>query len=293
MKTTGAWYPDRVEACLFDLDGVLTPTAEIHRRAWSELFEEAFARQPEPVCPYDDDDYFALVDGRPRYEGVRAVLASRGIDLDWGDPSDPGSFDTICAMGNLKDSLFLEQVSSRGVSAYPGSVLFLDAVMGTGWKVGVVSASQNARTILDAAGILDRFEVVVDGHVTAELGLAGKPSPDTYLEGARRLGVEPGCTIIVEDALGGVEAGRAGGFASVVGVDRGAGAQALRTHGATIVVDDLAQLLPLSPRQTPSSATPMSSCPTVQDLGTPDHHPTPSSCPTVQDPPTRPPKEES
>ena len=233
---------DKVEACLFDLDGVLTPTADIHRRAWSELFDKVFAGY-DGVRPYDENDYYTLVDGRPRYDGVRAVLASRGICVPEGSPSDSGCLDTVCGMGNLKDSLFLECVSTSGVEAYPGSLLFLRAAAAAGWKLGVVSASQNARTILEAAGILDEFEVVVDGRVTASLGLPGKPAPDTYLEGARRLGVEPGRTIVVEDALGGVEAGRAGGFAIVIGVNRGAGAEALRTHGATIVVDDLGQLV--------------------------------------------------
>ena len=231
-----------IEACLFDLDGVLTSTADIHRQAWSELFGMAFAGRD--VRPYDDSDYYTLVDGRPRYDGVRAVLASRGIDLPEGCPSDPGSLETVCGMGNLKDSLFLERVARCGVDAYPGSLLFLSTAAAAGWKLGVVSASQNARTILQAAGILDQFETIVDGHVTSSLGLAGKPAPDTYLEGARRLGVSPSRTIVVEDALGGVEAGRAGGFAIVIGVDRGAGAEALRTHGATVVVDDLAELVP-------------------------------------------------
>jgi len=232
-----------VQGCLFDLDGVLTPTADIHRKAWSELFSQAFTLSPG-VPPYSDNDYYTLVDGRPRYDGVRAVLASRGISIPEGDPSDPGSLETICAMGNLKDSLFLERVSKCGVEAYPGSLLFLSTAAANGWKLGVVSASQNARTILEAAGIIDCFETIVDGRVTADMGLSGKPAPDTYLEGARRLGVDPARTVVVEDALGGVEAGRAGGFACVIGVNRGAGADALLAHGATIVVDDLAQLVP-------------------------------------------------
>ena len=230
-----------IDACLFDLDGVLTPTADLHRQAWSELFERVFARY-DGVRPYDDTDYYTMVDGRPRYDGVRSVLASRGIHVPEGDPTDPGSLETVCAMGNLKDSLFLDRVSHGGVQAYPGSLSFLSTAVGAGWKLGVVSASQNARTILKAAGILDQFEVIVDGRVTADLGLTGKPAPDTYLEAARRLGVDPGRTIVVEDALGGVEAGRRGGFSPVIGVNRGAGEEALRAHGATIVVDDLGQL---------------------------------------------------
>ena len=243
-----------VHACLFDLDGVLTPTADIHRKAWSELFEQAFTLAPD-VPPYSDNDYYTLVDGRPRYDGVRAVLASRGISIPEGDPSDPGSLETICAMGNLKDSLFLERVSRCGVEAYPGSLLFLSTATAAGWKLGVVSASQNARTILEAAGIIDCFETIVDGHLTADMGLSGKPAPDTYLEGAHRLGVNPLCTVVVEDALGGVEAGRAGGFACVIGVNRGAGAEALIAHGATIVVDDLAQLVP-DPSGSPQPSSP-------------------------------------
>ena len=276
--------PSLYDACLFDLDGVLTPTADIHRKAWAELFTMAFDRCGSgdvgrsgsgDIRPFDDTDYFTLVDGRPRYEAVRAVLASRGLTLPDGSPSDPGSLETVCAMGNLKDSLFLEAVSRGGVNAYPGSLRFMRAAAAAGWKLGVVSASQNARTVLKAAGILDEFDTIVDGHVAIELGLPGKPSPDTYLEGARRLGAEPARTIVIEDALGGVEAGHAGGFALVIGVNRGAGADALLAHGASIVVDDLGQLVS-------DDTAPVSSC-QRQDLHT--DQPVPDDSPSSVTPP--------
>ena len=282
----GSIDPSQFDACLFDLDGVLTPTADIHRKAWSELFTMVFARAETGDCeaagsgigtceagcshlrPFDDTDYFTLVDGRPRYEAVRAVLASRGISVPDGQPSDPGSLETVCAMGNLKDSLFLEAVSRDGVEAYPGSLRFLHAAAAACWKLGVVSASQNARTILKAAGILDEFDTIVDGCVAMDCGLPGKPSPDTYLEGARRLGVSPGRTIVIEDALGGVEAGRAGGFSLVIGVNRGAGADALLAHGASLVVDDLGQLVSDNSRQ-PDADGPLSSPPSSSSLSFP------------------------
>ncbi|MCL2735719.1 MAG: HAD-IA family hydrolase [Propionibacteriaceae bacterium] len=230
------------EACLFDLDGVLTPTADVHKRAWTQLFGTVFG-QYTASPPFTDHDYFTLVDGRPRYDGVRAVLLSRDIHLPDGDPAEPPSTRTVCGMGNLKDSLFLADLDKDGVQPYPGSVRFLQVAMAAGLSVAVVSASKNARHVLRAAGLLDCFDTIVDGRVAADLGLRGKPFPDTYVEAARRLDVAPNRAVVIEDALGGVEAGRVGGFGRVIGVNRGAGAQPLLSHGASLVVDDLAELL--------------------------------------------------
>jgi len=227
-------------AFLFDLDGVLTPTLDVHKRAWKTLFAEVL---PPFVPPYTDDDYNRLVDGRPRYDGVRNVLESRGIHLPEGAPDDGVDDDTVCGLGNRKDALFNQELA-RGMTAYPGSLGLLD-YLGTGCRMGVVSSSRNARAVLAAAGLGGRFAVVVDGIVAAECNLAGKPAPDTYLYAARQLGVPPGQAAVVEDALGGVEAGAAGGFGLVIGVDRGAGREALLQHGASVVVDDLAEVIPL------------------------------------------------
>jgi len=227
------------DAFLFDLDGVLTPTLDAHKRAWHALFDAVL---PSTVAPYGDDDYTQLVDGRPRYDGVRNVLASRGIDLPEGTPDDAPDAQTICGLGNRKDALFNAELA-QGMAPYPGSLAFLESVDAT-CAVAVVSSSRNARAVLAAAGLADRFSIVVDGVVASEHHLAGKPAPDTYLYAAQQLGVAPVRAAVVEDAIGGVEAGAAGGFGLVIGVDRGAGRDALRQHGASIVVDDLAELVP-------------------------------------------------
>ncbi|MEM9746785.1 MAG: beta-phosphoglucomutase family hydrolase [Actinomycetota bacterium] len=223
------------DAVLFDLDGVITPTAEIHERAWGELFAD---------FDYTERDYLEHIDGRPRYDGVRTFLASRGIELPDGSPDDPPGDDTVAAMGNRKNLLFNDVLERDGMAAYPGSQATLDLLAEAGVDAAIVSSSKNAVSVLRAAGLDDRFDVVVDGVVAADEGLAGKPAPDGYLLGARRLGAAPDRTVVVEDATSGVAAGAAGGFAVVIGVDRGAGHQVLLDHGATFVVDDLAELLP-------------------------------------------------
>jgi len=225
-------------AFLFDLDGVLTPTLDAHKRAWQALFDAVL---PPTVAPYCEDDYNQLVDGRPRYDGVRGVLASRDIDLPEGSPDDPPDAQTICGLGNRKDALFNAELA-QGMAPYPGSLALLDS-LGDDCRMAVVSSSRNAGAVLVAAGLEDRFSVVVDGVVAAENHLAGKPSPDTYLFAAEQLGITPDQAAVVEDALGGVEAGAAGGFGLVIGIDRGAGRNALLQHGASIVVDDLAELV--------------------------------------------------
>ncbi len=244
------------DAALFDLDGVLTPTAEVHMHAWSRMFNEYLAaRDPSTgsgsveagsgsVSPYTDADYFAHVDGKPRYDGVRDFLASRGIELPWGDPSDPPEAETVCGLGNRKNVSFAAVLATEGVTPYPGSVLLLDYLANKGVAVAVVSSSQNADAVLTAADLRDRFEVVVDGKLAHAEGLPGKPAPDTYLRAAEALGVAKERAVVFEDAVSGTEAGRAGAFGLVVGVDRGVGVQTLLDSGADLVVSDLAELLP-------------------------------------------------
>jgi beta-phosphoglucomutase family hydrolase len=229
-------------AVLFDLDGVLTPTAELHMRAWAALFEPVLA---DPgVDPYRDDDYYRYLDGRSRYEGVQALLDSRGVELPWGTPEDPGSAATVCGLGNRKNAVFADLLEREGIAAYPGSLALIDRLGAIGIPAAVVSSSKNATQVLAAAHLLDRFPVVVDGVVAADLHLPGKPKPDIFLAAADRLGVSPEHAVVVEDAVSGVAAGAAGGFGLVVGVDRGVGASALIDAGADVVVHDLADVLP-------------------------------------------------
>lgn len=228
-------------ALLFDLDGVLTPTADVHMRAWSRLFTPYLAQHG--VAPYTEQDYFAYVDGKPRYDGVRSLLESRGIDLPQGTPDDPPDADTVCGLGNRKNAEFTAELTEHGVEPYPGSLRFLVAAIDAGLSVAVVSSSANAVQVLRTAGILERFPVIVDGMVAREDGLAGKPAPDTYLDAASRFGLTAAECVVVEDATSGVEAGRNGAFGLVIGVDRGAGADALLEHGADVVVTDLDELV--------------------------------------------------
>jgi len=232
---------DSFDAFLFDLDGVVTPTAELHMRAWAEMFNSFLAARGV-AGPYTDDDYFAFVDGKPRYDGVRSFLASRGVSLPEGDPSDPPGDTTVCALGNQKNDVFNAVLARDGIAAYPGSLAFLDALEARGKRKAIVSSSRNARRVLGAAGLADRFEVVVDGVVAAAEHLPGKPAPDTFLFAARALGVPASRAVVLEDALSGVQAGAAGGFGLVIGVDRGAGADALGQAGADVVVADLEEL---------------------------------------------------
>ena len=231
------------DAALFDLDGVLTPTAEVHMRAWDEMFN-AYLASKGIEEPYTDQDYFDHVDGRPRYDGVRAFLTSRGIELPEGDPSDGPDEETVSGLGNRKNDAFNAVLARDGVEAYAGSLRLLDALAERGTKMAVVSSSKNAPAVLEAAGIADRFPVVVSGAVAAELGLAGKPSPETFLHAASELGVSKERAVVLEDATSGVKAGRDGDFGLVVGVDRGAGAEGLTAAGADVVVRDLEELLP-------------------------------------------------
>lgn len=233
---------DDYDAALFDLDGVITPTADVHMRAWDEMFNAFLATLPDHR-PYTDRDYFDHVDGKPRYDGVRTFLASRGIDLPEGDPNDPVDARTVCGLGNRKNALFAELLATEGVTPYPASVRLLDHLAERGTGVAIVSSSRNATEVLAAAGLRDRFTVIVDGQVRAETGLPGKPAPDTFLLAAERLGASRERSVVFEDALSGVQAGRAGDFGLVVGVDRGAGAAALTENGADVVVRELDELI--------------------------------------------------
>lgn len=223
------------DGVLFDLDGVITPTAEIHEHAWAELFAG---------YNFTQADYLTTIDGKPRYDGVRSFLESRSIRIPEGTVDDMPGDETICAMGNRKNELFNTILSRDGITAYPGSLRTLDWLTRIEVGSAIVSSSKNAGTVLAAARLSDRFDVVVDGNVAVERNLDGKPAPDGYLLGAEQLGVDPARTVVVEDATSGVAAGAAGKFAVVIGVDRGAGAAALLEHGATFVVEDLDELLP-------------------------------------------------
>jgi beta-phosphoglucomutase family hydrolase len=242
------------EAVLFDLDGVITPTAEVHMRAWAEMFNaflteyaENHPDDPEgeraDTAPYAEADYFAHVDGKPRYDGVRDFLVARGITLPEGSKHDDGSETTVRSLGDRKNDAFNHVLERDGVTAYPGSITLLDHLRNLGMPLAVVSSSANAPAVLAAAGLADRFETVVDGRVAGELGLPGKPAPDTFLYAASMVGATPEAAVVLEDAVSGVRAGRAGEFGLVVGVDRGAGVANLTDAGADVVVPDLADTL--------------------------------------------------
>jgi beta-phosphoglucomutase family hydrolase len=240
--------PDGVNTCLFDLDGVLTETAKVHAAAWKQMFdaylEERAERSGEEFVPFDPSaDYDNYVDGKPRYEGVQSFLESRGIQLPRGEPSDPPDAKTVDGLGNRKNEIVLRLIHEQGVKPYEGSVRYLKAARDAGLRRAVVSSSTNCRDVLRAAGIEDLLEVRMDGVVAEREHLKGKPAPDTYLRAAEMLGAEPKQAVVYEDALAGVESGRAGGFGFVVGVDRVGQADALREHGADVVVEDLAELM--------------------------------------------------
>ena len=229
-----------ISAILFDLDGVLTPTVDLHIRAWGDTFAEVFDAHGQPRMKLAE--YHAALDGRPRFEGVQSLLDTRGLTLPWGADGDVG-IDTVIGIGNLKNQRFQSVLHDEGIAPYPGSLALLDALNGSGIALGIVSSSKNAPAVLAAAGIRDRFDTVVDGQVAAREGLAGKPAPDTFVWAAEQLGAAPSHTIVFEDAVSGVAAGAAGRFAETIGVDRGTGAAALLAAGATRVVTDLGDLL--------------------------------------------------
>ena len=240
--------PPAAKACLFDLDGVLTDTASLHARSWKAMFDDFLREHAErtgtPFVPFEvETDYPRHVDGKPRADGTRAFLASRGIELPEGSVDDPPEAQTVHGLGNRKNLLVREQIRSGGVEVYQGSVEYLRQVRKAGLLTAVVSSSANTPDVLAVTGIEDLFDARVDGNVARERGLPGKPAPDTFLAGAAELGVTADAAVVFEDALAGVAAGRAGGFVLVVGVDRVGHADALRANGADIVVSDLADLL--------------------------------------------------
>ena len=235
--------PDSIRACLFDLDGVLTRTATVHMAAWKRTFD-GFLRSRDPQAPeFTQDDYNRFVDGKPRADGVRDFLASRGITLPEGSPDDGPDANTVHGVGQGKNELLLREREENGVEFSPGSMQFLEAARAAGLATAVVTASANGEQVIAAAGFADLIDVRVDGVVAAREGLRGKPQPDTFLAGARLLGVAPAQAVVFEDALSGVAAGRAGDFGYVVGVDRVGHADELAAQGADVVVQDLSELL--------------------------------------------------
>jgi beta-phosphoglucomutase family hydrolase len=240
--------PEGIAACLFDMDGVLTKTAAVHAAAWTQMFDEFLQARAKATggtyVPFDThDDYDDYVDGKPREDGVRDFLASRDITLPEGHPDDPPDAQTVYGLGNRKNVLLLKRISEDGVQVFDGSVRYLEAVQSAGLHRAVVSSSANTQQVLRVTGLDKYFEVRVDGVTIAQRHLHGKPAPDTFLDAARQLGVEPAHAAVFEDALSGVAAGHAGHFGFVVGVDRVGQAKALAEHGADKVVQDLAELL--------------------------------------------------
>ena len=235
------------DAVIFDMDGVVTDTASVHASAWKQLFDDYLAERAkssgEAFNPFDiHDDYLQYIDGKPRYEGVRDFLASRGIELPNGDPSDPPGRETVAGLGNRKNGLFLDRLQKDGARPYESTTALVHQLAKRNVRTAIISASRNMNQVLESAGLSDLFDDRVDGVIAVELGLAGKPDPAVFLEAARRLEVEPARAVVVEDALVGVEAGRRGAFGLVVGVDRGGHASALKEAGADVVVSDLEEL---------------------------------------------------
>ena len=243
-ETRGVPTPARIDAVIFDTDGVITDTAVVHAAAWKRLFDELLVRRAEregrPFEPFDEvGEYLTLVDGKPRYDGVRAVLEARAIELPEGTPSDPPEAETVCGLGNAKDGYFQQALDAGGVRVFADTLRLLDRLDAEGVASAAVSASRNARSVLSRAGVLARFAVLVDGVDSDRLGLAGKPDPALFLAAAEALGVAPASAAVVEDAVAVVEAGRRGGFGLVVGVDRVGHRAALVAAGADVVVPDL------------------------------------------------------
>jgi beta-phosphoglucomutase family hydrolase len=240
---------ENFDAVLFDLDGVLTATAKLHAAAWKQTFDKFLKRRAEErrqiFVPFDiGDDYRQYIDGKQRFDGIRSFLESRGIDLPCGAPTDPPTAETVYGLGNQKNELVNEIMAREGVEAYPGSVKAVDFLKNQGYRTAVVSSSENCAAVLKAARIESLFDVRVDGKTAIDMTLAGKPDPDMFLTAARELGVEPCRSIVVEDAIAGVQAGKRGGFGLVIGIARTGNAEALRKQGADFVVADLEELIP-------------------------------------------------
>jgi beta-phosphoglucomutase family hydrolase len=239
---------DQYDAVLFDLDGVVTDTANLHARCWQQMFDEYLQKRAkqrgEAFRPFDlAADYRLYVDGKPRFDGVRDFLNSRGIQLPEGNPDDPVEFETACGLGNRKNDLVNQVIADVGVEPYAGTVQFIRQLRRNGFKIAVVTSSQNCTAVLKAAKLDDFFEVRVDGNTIQAQRLAGKPAPDTFLVAARLLGVKPTRTVVIEDAISGVQAGVDGNFGLVIGIARKGNAADLKDHGAHLVVGDLGELV--------------------------------------------------
>ncbi|KJQ55374.1 HAD-IA family hydrolase [Microbacterium sp. SA39] len=243
----------RADGVLFDLDGVLTPTAEVHMRAWKVVFDDVFERWGI-APPYTDADYYDYVDGKKRYDGVATLMQSRNVEVPWGDVDDDPAAETVCGIGNRKNAAFAISLRSEGIAPYPGSLALVEKLHAAGVPLGVVSSSKNAEEVLAAAGIRSFFRIVVDGVVAERDRLASKPAADMFAAGAAALGVDPARAVAIEDATSGAASAAAAGFATVIGVDRGTGADALRKAGATVVVDDLDAFLPETRTDSPENA---------------------------------------
>lgn len=233
--------PAVIDCVVFDMDGVVTDTASVHESSWKTLFDDVLEQRAagSGFDPFTSEDYLRYVDGKNRYDGVASFLKSRGITLPWGDPSEPPGSSTVCGLGNSKNEVFRRHIAEHGVLAYPSTLELIDDLRACGVRVGLISGSRNAEDVLNRAGVAELFEARVDGMVAAELGLPGKPDPAVFIEAAQRMDASPARTVVVEDAISGVQAGRAGGFALVIGVDRAGQAEALAAAGADIVVADL------------------------------------------------------
>lgn len=239
---------EKYDAVLFDMDGVLTMTMKIHAACWKRMFDDYLRQRTtshgQVFRPFEvATDYKAYVDGKLRYDGVQAFLASRGIELPYGSPEDGSTQETVCGLGNRKDRMLNELIATDGVEILDGAVELVCRIRKAGLKTAVVSASKNCEKILGAASLTNLFDTVVDGNVAARLGLRGKPAPDTFLEAARELKAEPSRTVVVEDAIAGVAAGRSGAFGFIIGVDHHGDKTVLLKHGADIVVESLLELL--------------------------------------------------
>ena len=239
---TALGLPDTTRACLFDLDGVLTDTASVHEKAWKEMFDD-FLSHRDGQKAFSDEDYRQYVDGKTRDDGVRSFLAGRGIELPEGGADDGPDAETVHGLANRKNELFQRRLHTDGVTVFEGSLRYLQAVADAGLAIAVVSSSANTREVLDVADLAKFVRCRVDGLTIRAEHLAGKPAPDSYLRAAQLLGVDPDAAAVFEDAISGVQAGRAGGFGAVVGVDRTGDPEALRRNGADIVVADLAELM--------------------------------------------------
>jgi trehalose 6-phosphate phosphatase len=237
---------DKYEAAILDMDGVITRSARTHMAAWKHMFDDYLHKRADrsdvKFEPFSDEDYYLYVDGKPRYEGAQSFLESRKIALPYGSPDDPPGKETICGLGNRKNQYFLEYLKKNGVESYPSTIDFVKELKTRNKRVAAISSSRNAKEVLETAGVSDLFHVVVDGIDADEYQLKGKPEPDIFLEAAKRLNVNPKKAIVVEDAISGIEAGRAGGFGLVIGINRSGQNTELKNRGADIVVVDLSEL---------------------------------------------------